>query len=63
MQNERDWTPERIKSIRERLGITQVRFALGVGVSPTIVSLWENGKASPDPRNRKRLYEIEAELK
>ena len=36
-----------IRQLRERLKMTQAQFAAALGVSVTIVSLWENGKVSP----------------
>jgi len=37
----------RIRSLRARLGLTQVRFAELMGVSFVTVSRWENGQSSP----------------
>jgi DNA-binding transcriptional regulator YiaG len=36
-----DFTPERIKAIRTRLGLTQVEFGARLGISQKAVSSWE----------------------
>lgn len=41
-------TPEAIRALRERLGLTQARLAeLVDAASPVIVSRWENGHSKP----------------
>ncbi len=40
-------TPEEIKSIRQKAGVSQSVFALHLNVSPGLVSQWERGKKSP----------------
>ena len=50
--NESDLVPpvdyySRVKSIRERLGMTQVQFAARIGVSFATVNRWENGQTKP----------------
>lgn len=42
-----DLTPETIKSLRTRLGLTQAQFAAMLGVSPLAVSFWERGTRRP----------------
>lgn len=42
-----DFTPERIKFIRVRLGETQAQFAKRVGVSGDMVHRWETGRSEP----------------
>jgi putative transcriptional regulator len=43
-----EFKPEDIKTIRRRLGKTQVAFALLIGVSPATLRNWEQGRRSPD---------------
>ena len=40
--------PEDVRAIRDRLGITQVEFALLIGVSPATLRNWEQGRRAPD---------------
>lgn len=39
--------PERLKALREALGMTQVELAHQLGVSPGSVHRWETGKKGP----------------
>jgi superfamily II DNA or RNA helicase/DNA-binding XRE family transcriptional regulator len=39
----------RVKALRAKLGVTQARFAVLMGVSFVTVSRWENGQSSPSP--------------
>jgi putative transcriptional regulator len=48
---------EDIKQIRQRTGLSQVRFAGSLGVSPKTVEAWESGRNKPDGASR-RLLEI-----
>ena len=41
--------PQRIKELRARLGLTQVRLAELLNVSFASVNRWENGQARPSP--------------
>ena len=55
-----DWTPQEIKSIRERLGYTQEEFAEELGLQSYIaVSRWENGRAKPHRMLHVRLRQLE----
>jgi len=36
-----DFTPERIKALRTRLGLTQAEFGARLGISQKAVSSWE----------------------
>lgn len=40
-------SPQEIKDIRKSMGLTQLRFALELGVTPLTVTWWESGKHSP----------------
>jgi len=44
-----------IKSIRERLGLTQEQLANKLGVSWATVARWERGKGKPSPLAQKAL--------
>ena len=52
--------PALVKSLRERLGLTQEQFAREVGVAFSTVNQWENGHRHPQPFLLKRLGEMEA---
>lgn len=47
-----------VRSLRERLGLTQEEFARELGVSFSTVNVWENGKRQPLPFLRRRLLEM-----
>ncbi len=53
--------PEKInvKSIRERMGLSQAAFANRFGLSVFAVRNWEQGKRQPDPAARAYLKVIE----
>lgn len=42
------WTPEKIKQLRHRLGLTQTEFGARVGRSLRAVQSWEAGVRFPD---------------
>lgn len=42
---------DEVIAIRNRLGMTQARFAVTIGATVATISRWENGQASPS-----RLY-------
>ena len=42
------FTPEEIKSIRKKTGMTQVLFARYIGVSTKTVEAWEAGRNHPE---------------
>ena len=47
-----------IKSIRERLGLTQEQLANKLGVSWATVARWERGKGEPSPLAQKALEDF-----
>jgi len=51
--------PALVKSLRQRLGLTQEQFAHAVGVTFSTVNQWENGRRRPQPFLLKRLLEME----
>ena len=55
------WTPERIRTLRKRLGLNQDEFAQAMGYgSKTRVSELENGKVSPTGPVARLLDHLEA---
>ena len=42
-------TPDEIKKIREKLGLTQERFAKLINITNSTVNRWENGHSKPSP--------------
>lgn len=59
---ERD-IPTLVKGLRDKLGLTQERFAHEVGVVFSTVNQWENGHRRPQPYLMRRLLELEGSLK
>jgi DNA-binding transcriptional regulator YiaG len=53
-----DWTPGRIKRLREALGMAQSELADRMGVRQATVSDWETGKQTPSPMARRLLDRI-----
>ena len=53
--------PEKIKSLRASLGLTQVALAERLGVSFPTVNRWENGKSRPSQLSRQRIVELNRE--
>jgi len=51
-------SPDLIKRLRARLGITQGEFATLVSVSTNAVGFWEQGKARPKGHNREALVAL-----
>ena len=54
--------PQRIKRLRQRLGLTQVELAQRLGVSFTTVNRWENGQTRPSPLAWRRLRRMDEPL-
>ncbi len=42
-----DWTPERIRALRQKMGLSQREFAKQINVRQATVSDWETGKHPP----------------
>ncbi len=51
-----------VRSLRERLEISQERLAARLGVTFTSVNRWENGHAKPSPLAMKQIEELVVEL-
>ena len=57
--NNHPWLGERVKKLREALGMTQEKFARLVGVTETTVCNWEKNRVHPYLTNAMRLEELE----
>jgi len=55
-----DFNPERIKALREGLGLTQIEFAQRLGVSNVTVNRWEHDHAHPRVPMIDRLLALES---
>lgn len=53
--------PTDVKTIRERLGLTQARFAALMGVSNRTLQNWEQGRREPDGPAKALLRVVERE--
>lgn len=51
-----------VRSLRERLELSQERFAARLGVTFSSVNRWENGRAKPSPLAMKQIEELVAGL-
>lgn len=47
-----------VRSIRERLELSQERLAAKLGVTFSSVNRWENGRANPSPLAMKQLEQL-----
>jgi len=52
-------TPERLRSLRAALGVTQDSLARALGVTPTAVAHWEAGHRRPSGPARRLLTLLE----
>jgi len=51
--------PNEIKELRRLLGnVSQLKFAIRVGVSPLTISRWERGVSHPEPGMARKLWSI-----
>lgn len=56
-------TGKKIKSLRQKLGLTQIQFAAKIGVSKVSIINWETGRRKPMPMAYNRLIELMSETK
>ncbi len=49
---------EEVRTLRERLGLTQEEFAHALHVTVSTINRWENGHADPSPLLNERLLEL-----
>jgi putative transcriptional regulator len=52
-------TPDDIRALRRRLGLTQAAFAARYHLSPRVVANWESGRATPSGSSTTLLTLIE----
>jgi transcriptional regulator with XRE-family HTH domain len=52
--------PRRVKQLRVKFGLAQARMAEMIGVTPTLVSLWENERARPSRKRWQQIARAEA---
>ena len=53
-------TPEEIKALRDRLGISTMAFAILLGVSVDTVRSWEQGRRTPNEETTALLDDLSA---
>ncbi|MES9990727.1 MAG: NadS family protein [Candidatus Thiodiazotropha sp.] len=56
-----DYPDPEVKEIRERIGVSQEKFALLLGVSKRTVENWEQGRRHPTGAARSLLRIVEAD--
>lgn len=54
--------PRLVRALRERLGLTQEKFAARLGVTFPTINRWENGRSRPSPLALQPLEEMLHEL-
>lgn len=57
-RDELEWSGNQLKSIRERIGLTQAEFSRKIGVSRNTYVSWELNKVKPSPLAWKSLSGI-----
>ena len=50
--------PRLVRELRERTGLTQVKFAAKLGVTYPTINRWENGRAKPSPLALKQIEDL-----
>jgi DNA-binding transcriptional regulator YiaG len=55
-----DLTPDTIRDLRRRLGLTQAALAARIGCSSIAVSLWERGERTPTGLYAKAVRDLMA---
>lgn len=56
----KEWTPERIKALRKRLGVSQEECAAMIGTSMSSFQNWEYGVCTPRKHYQERLVALES---
>ena len=49
--------PRLIRELRDRMGLTQEKFAAKLGVTFPTINRWENGRAKPSPLAIQKIEE------
>ncbi len=47
-----------LRELRERLGLTQEKFAAKIGVTFPTINRWENGRTRPSPLAAQRVVDL-----
>jgi transcriptional regulator with XRE-family HTH domain len=55
-------TSDLVREIRTRLGLTQEKLAVRLGVTFPTINRWENGRANPSPLALKQIEDLLAAL-
>jgi putative transcriptional regulator len=50
--------PRLVRALRERMGLTQEKFAARLGVTFPTINRWENGRARPSPLALKQIEDL-----
>ena len=50
--------PYLVRTLRERTGLTQEKFAARLGVTYPTINRWENGRAKPSPLALKQIEDL-----
>lgn len=61
MNSQKD-IPRLIRELRERIGLSQEKFAAKVGVTFPTINRWEKGRAYPSPLALKRVEDLLREM-
>jgi len=54
--------PRLVRTLRERTGLTQEKFAARLGVTFPTINRWENGRAKPSPLALKQIEDLLLDL-
>ena len=54
-----DWTPDRVRALRAKLGVTQHQLADRLGCHRNAIALWETGKRTPTGLYAQSLQSLE----
>ena len=54
--------PRLVRELRDRMGLTQEKFAAKLGVTFPTINRWENGRAKPSPLALKQIEELLCEV-
>ena len=58
MLNAQTDIPRLVREPRERMGLTQEKFAARLGVTFPTINRWENGRARPSPLALKQIEDL-----
>ncbi|GAB4335839.1 MAG: hypothetical protein Kow0089_05770 [Desulfobulbaceae bacterium] len=50
--------PRLVRELRQRMGLSQEKFAARLGVTFSTISRWENGRARPSPLALKQVEDL-----